>query len=126
MKKTTLILFFLSLVLGITTVEAQKKEKKGKNKVEKQARKMVNEMDKAIGLSKEEFQMVLKIQMDRRTESQKIRNDKNLSQEEQKDALKKLGNKVYNQMKDALGGNEKGKQRMKKWKQYQKDKKNKS
>ena len=126
MNRTTLALLFVSFFLCLGTVEAQKKKGKKKNKLEKQARAMATEMDKALDLTDEEFDAVLKIQIDKRKEGNKIKSNSELSQEERKKQLKKLGNRVYNQMKDALGGGEQGKSRLKKWKQYKKDKKNKS
>lgn len=104
----------MSLFLMATSLQAQKK-------MEKRAKKITAEMTEVLDLTKKEAKSVLEVQMFKLKEGKAIR--ANYEGDERKAELKKLGNKIYNQMKDALGGKEKGKSRLKKWKQHLKNKK---
>ena len=115
MKKITLFLFVSFFLIG-TAVEAQKK-------IEKRANKVTAEMTKVLELTKKEAKAVLKVQIAKMKEGAAIRKQHKGEPEVRKAKLKKLGNRVYNDMKAALGGGEKGKMRLKKWKKHLKDKK---
>jgi type III secretory pathway component EscR len=115
MKNLKALLF--TLVLFVTLgINAQKKQ-------EKKAKKIATEMTKVLDLTKKESKAVYKIHLDKFNASTAIKKQFANEPEVKKQNLKKLGNSVYNQMKDALGGKEKGKARLEEWKQYKQSKK---
>ena len=114
MKNLKALLF--TLVLFVTLgINAQKKQ-------EKKAKKIATEMTKVLDLTKKESKAVYKIHFNKFKESAAIKKPYANQPEVKKQNLKKLGNKVYNQLKDALGSKEKGKLRLKKWKEYKQSK----
>ncbi|WP_439130904.1 hypothetical protein [Polaribacter sp.] len=111
MMKIFKILFFLFIFSFSISLNAQKAEKK--------AEKFTARITKALDLSKADQKKVYKIQVERFNEGKEIRQKYKDDDEAKKEALKNLGKKVYNQMKNALG-----KEQIKKWKAYRKSKKN--
>jgi hypothetical protein len=114
MKKLKLIITLFVLIITIN-VNAQAKP-------EKKAKKIATEMTKVLDLSKKESKAVYKIHLDKFNASTAIKKQFASEPEVKKQNLKKLGNSVYNQLKDALGSKEKGKLRLKKWKKYKQSK----
>ena len=85
-------------------------------KPEKKAKKITDEMTEVLSLNKKESKEVYDIQLARFTEAQAIRKEYSDQPEVQKEKLKALGNKLYNQMKNAIGP-----ERQKQWKEYKKN-----
>ena len=112
MKKLKLVVAFIALfsTLGLSA----------QVKTEKKAHKIADEMTKVLSLNKEESQAIYQIQMDRFKESQAIRAEFADDPEAEKEKLKELGNKVFNQVKKVLGP-----ERQKQWKDYKSNKSNK-
>ena len=103
MKKVNLLLPILCLFLSFG-MTAQNKEK---------AQKISNEMTEVLSLNKKESKAVYKIHYDKLNESDAIKKEFANDPEVKKQKLKSLGNKVYNQIKEAIGI-----ERLKKWKNY--------
>lgn len=97
-------------------------EANAQNNSEKKAKKIALEMTKVLNLSKKESKAVYKIHFNKFNESAAIKKQFASEPEVKKQNLKKLGNSVYNLMKNALGGKEKGKARLEEWKQYKQSK----
>lgn len=111
MKKLKLILPLLLLFCAIN-LQAQKQ-------LEKKAEKISSEITKALDLNEEESKAVYNIHLERFKKAKEIREKHKDDEATKKEELKKLGNTVFNQMKETLG-----KERMKKWNQYRKSTKN--
>ena len=111
MEKFKLILPLL-LFFFATNLQAQKQ-------LEKKAEKLSSEITKALELNEEEAKAVYNIQLERFKKANEIREKHKDDEATKKEELKKLGNTVFNQMKETLG-----KERMKKWNQYRKSTKN--
>lgn len=107
--KTLLLLLVFTFSISLN---AQKPEKK--------AEKFADKVSKAIKLSKKEYKEVYEIQLARFKDGKEIRQKYKDDEATRKAELKKLGNRVYNQMKKTLG-----KERLKKWNNYRKSNKNK-
>jgi hypothetical protein len=80
---------------------------------EKKARKFTDEMTKVLSLNEEESNAIYQIQLERFKENQAIEKEFANDPEKKKEAMKKLGNKVFNQTKNVIGA-----ERQKKWKEY--------
>ncbi|WGH74983.1 hypothetical protein P8625_13000 [Tenacibaculum tangerinum] len=107
----------ITLMLFVTLgVHAQKKS-------EKKAKKITKEMTQVLDLTKNESEAIYNIQLNRFEQNAAIKKQYENQPEEKKQKLKELGNKVYNQLKNALGGKQKGKERLAKWKKYKQSKK---
>lgn len=106
--KTILVLLIFTIGLN---VQAQKKQ-------EKKAKKIANEMTKALSLNKKESKAIYEIQLARLKEAARIKKEYKNLPESKKEAFKKNGSKVYNQLKNLLG-----KERLKQWRAYKKSKK---
>lgn len=106
--KTILVVLFLSTFLQ---VNAQSPEK--------QAKKLTDKMSEVMALSKAESEAVYNIQFARFKESEEIKKEFQGEPEEMKEKLKLLGNKTFNEMKNAVGVD-----KMKQWKEYQSNKNN--
>ena len=104
MKKVTLLIPMLFLFLSLSA-HAQKAK----------AKKIAKEMTEVLSLDKKESKAVYKIQLNRFKESTSIKSEHANEPVIRKQKLKKLGNKVYNQLKAVLGI-----ERLKKWKQHRK------
>ena len=105
MKNVKLLFVFLAL-FSMTGLSAQPSP-------EKKAKKFTDEMTKVLSLNEEESSAIYQIQLDRFKENQVIEKEFANDPEQKKEALKKLGNKVFNQTKNILGA-----ERQKKWKEY--------
>lgn len=86
-------------------------------KPEKKAQKFTDEMTEVLSLNKEESKAIYEIQLERFKENKAINKNYADDQEKRKEELKKLGNKVYNQTKKAIGV-----ERQKQWKAYKSNK----
>jgi len=82
-------------------------------KPEKKAKKIANEMTEVLSLDKQESKAIYKIQLERLKEGEAIKKEYANQPEVKKQKLKKLGNKVYNQLKEAIGI-----EQLKKWKAH--------
>jgi len=110
MKKITLVLF-VSLFISSFAANAQKK-------MEKKAKKITTEITEVLKLNKKESKAVYQIQIDRLKESASIKKEYADDKIVRKQKLKKLGNKIFNQMKKTLGA-----ERLKQWKKHKSKKK---
>ena len=104
MKKVKLLLLFI-VVFSFNGLNAQN--------IEKKAKKFTDEMTKVLELNEEESKAIYEIQLERFKEIQAIEKEFANDPEQKKEAIKKLGNKVFNQTKNVLGVD-----RQKKWKEY--------
>ncbi|WP_438988720.1 hypothetical protein [Polaribacter sp.] len=105
--KTIILLILFSISINIS---AQKPEKK--------AKKIADEMTEVLELDKKDSKAIYKIQFERFKEGESIRKEFADQPEIRKEKLNKLGNKVYNQLKDYLGM-----ERLKEWRAYKQSKK---
>lgn len=99
-------LFAFVAIISFTALSAQPNP-------EKKAKKFADEMTQVLSLNEEESEAIYKIQLERFKENQAIQKDFADDPEKKKEALKNLGNKVFNQMKNVLG-----QERQKRWKEY--------
>lgn len=111
MKKLKLILPLLIFFFA-TNLQAQKQ-------LEKKAQKIASEITEVLELNDEESKAVYNIHLERFKTAKEIREKYKDDEATKKEELKKLGNKVFNQMKNTLG-----KERMKKWNKHKKSNKN--
>lgn len=109
MKTIKIVFLFITLVFSVQ-VSAQK--------IEKKAKKITKEMTKVLSLNETESKAIYKIQLEKFKEGKKIRKEYSDKPETKKQKLKAHGSKVYNQLKKLLG-----KERLKKWRTYKKNKK---
>jgi hypothetical protein len=103
MKKQYLVLTILIMFLSFG-MNAQNKSK---------AKEISEEMTEVLSLNKKETKAIYKIQLNRLNESDSIKKEYANDPEEKKQNLKKLGKKVYNEIKEAIGI-----ERLKEWKEY--------
>jgi hypothetical protein len=103
MKKQHLLLPILLLFLTFG-MQAQNKSK---------AKSLSKEMTEVLSLDKKESKAIYKLHLNKLNESDAIKKEFANKPEMKKQKLKKLGNKVYNQIKEAIGI-----ERLKKWKNY--------
>ena len=111
MKKFKLILPLL-LVFCALNLQAQKQ-------LEKKAEKLSSEITEVLKLNDDESKAVYNIHLERFKAAKEIREKYKDDEATKKEKLKKLGNTVFNQMKETLG-----KERMKKWNKHRKSTKN--
>ena len=77
------------------------------------AKKIANDMTQFLDLDNKERKAIYRIQFDRFNESNEIKKQYANQPEVKKQKLKKLGDKVYNQIKEAIGI-----EQLKKWKAH--------
>lgn len=107
MKKQLLLLPILIIFTSLG-LSAQNKSK---------AKEISQEMTEVLSLNKKEAKTIYKIQLNRLNESDALKKEYAHAPEEKKQQLKKLGKKVYNEIKEAIGV-----ERLKEWKEYKKNK----
>jgi hypothetical protein len=105
MNKIKLLFAFVA-IFSFSTISAQPNP-------EKKAKKFTDEMTEVLSLNAEESEAIYKIQLERFKENQAIQKEFANDPEKKKEALKNLGNKVFNQTKNVLG-----QERQKRWKEY--------
>jgi len=102
-------LFFTILLMGFFANSQSNPKKK--------AQVITNEMSQFLDLTKKESNAVFQIQLNRFIEAKDIRSKFFDQPTIQKEKLKLLGNKVYNDLKNLLGVD-----RIKKWKDFKNNK----
>jgi hypothetical protein len=105
MKKINLILTIVLLITSFS-ISAQTKS-------EKKAKKISDEITAVLSLDKAKSETIYTIQLARFEEATTIKKEFKNQTEVKKEKLKKLGSKIYNGMKKALG-----KDQLKKWRNH--------
>lgn len=109
MKKLKLLLAVAALIMSLGMNAQAKPEKK--------AQKFTDEMTQVLSLNEADSKSIYEIQLVRFKESQKIESEFADNPEGEKEKMKALGNKVFNEVKKVLG-----EERQKKWKDYKENK----
>lgn len=85
----------------------------------KRAKKVADEMAEVLQLNSQDAVAIYQIQLERFEQSDSIKEEYANQPKVRKEKLKQVGNKVYNDLKNYLG-----KERLSKWREYKKSKKN--
>lgn len=109
MKKFTHKLIIALLFVSFISSAQQNTKKK--------AQKIANEMTQVLDLNKKESKAVYQVQLKRFNEGKYIKSQYSDQLEVRKERLRLLGNRVYNDLKAAIGI-----ERLKEWKKYRKNK----